>query len=277
MLMNRYAAPFLFLVTGLPGDFRDWLVATGVHEVNSNLCLIFVENGVLVPHDYAVTLTNYNMRMETDILRAQAHQKVRRSVLDLLFDKPSDTSQRVAGFIKMYRDNLEASLTDNEAILFVKNSISVSSLDVVVLGTRIKTTVYNVYVHPPSANPEVLERWRKFVSTQKYYANMNGVGVKYRHPWHCIHCKTLDHPSGLCNHMRNTKGNTGEQEGALTAEEILPLGPIPGTSRNPNHGRRTDARGRTRPPSAQGRVRNAGNQSRGNSVRASGSKKRKIN
>ena len=215
MLMNCYAAPFLFLVTDLPGDFRAWLVSTGVHEVSSDLRLLFVENGLPIPHDYAVTLTNYNMRTETDILRAQAHQKVRRSVADLLFDKPSDTSRRIAGFIKMYRDNLEATFTDDEARLFVRDSIAVSSLDVIVPNTRIKTTVYNIYIHPPSANPDILKRWRDFVSTQKYYANTSGVGVKYRYSWHCIHCKTVDHPSGLCNHTRNTKGNVSEQEGAL--------------------------------------------------------------
>ena len=152
ILTNHYAAPFLFLVTNLPGDFHDWLVSTGVHEVSSNLHLLFVENGLPIPHNYAVTLTNYNMRTETNVLRAQAHQKVRQSMVDLFFDKPLDTSRRIAGFIKMYRDNLDTASTDEEARLFVRDSIMVSSLDVIVPYTRIKTTVYNVYIHPPSAN-----------------------------------------------------------------------------------------------------------------------------
>ena len=277
MLMNRYAAPFLFLVTGLPEDFRNWLVSTGAHQVNSHLRLLFVENGTPVPHDYAVTLTNYNMRTETDILRGQAHQKVRQSVIDLLFDKPSDTSQRVAGFIKMYHDNLESTLSEDEARLSVRSSITIDSLDVIVPNTRLKTTVYNVYIHPPSAIPEMLERWRQFVSTQKYYTNASGVGVKYRYPWHCIHCKTIDHPSGLCGHMTTTKWNTREQNETLAAEDILPLRPIPSTPRNPNHGRRSNPRGRNGPTNAHARTRGSGSSSRGNSVRTSDSKRQKIN
>ena len=75
-LQHLYAPPFVFLVTGLPEDFRKWLVFTGVHEVGSHLSLLFVENGEPVPHDYVVTLTNYNMRTETEVLREHAHQQV---------------------------------------------------------------------------------------------------------------------------------------------------------------------------------------------------------
>lgn len=75
-LEHRYAPPFVFLVTGLPKDFHKWLVTTGVHEVDSHLRLLFIENGDPVPHDYAVTLTNYNMRMETEVPRECVHHRV---------------------------------------------------------------------------------------------------------------------------------------------------------------------------------------------------------
>ena len=110
MLYNRYAAPFLFLITGLPVDFRKWLVFVGAHEVDSRLHMLFVENGTPIPHDYLVTLTNYNMRTDSDLLRERANLRVRKSVTDLLFDTPSDTSQRVAEFIRQFRDNLEETL-----------------------------------------------------------------------------------------------------------------------------------------------------------------------
>src|ERR1700743_2555943 len=100
MLYNCYAAPFVFLVTGLLLDFRKWLATVGTHEVTSHLSLLFVENGVPLTHDYITALSNYNLRTETNVLREWAHQQVKNLVTDLLFDKPSDTSSRVASFIR---------------------------------------------------------------------------------------------------------------------------------------------------------------------------------
>lgn len=60
MLHNHYATPFMFLVTGIPADFCKWLVTKGAHEVDSHLNMLFIENGTLIPHDYIMTLTNYN-------------------------------------------------------------------------------------------------------------------------------------------------------------------------------------------------------------------------
>jgi hypothetical protein len=76
MFYNRYAAPFLFLVTELPYKFRKWLVTIGVHKVDSHLNLLFVDNGVPIPHDYIVTLTNYNMKTDSEVLRERAHESV---------------------------------------------------------------------------------------------------------------------------------------------------------------------------------------------------------
>jgi hypothetical protein len=42
-LRNRFAPPFVFLVTGLPEDFRDQLVEEGVWFVDSHLAVLFVE------------------------------------------------------------------------------------------------------------------------------------------------------------------------------------------------------------------------------------------
>ncbi|KAF9783296.1 hypothetical protein BJ322DRAFT_1110179 [Thelephora terrestris] len=277
LLHNQYAAPFMFLVTDIPYDFRRWLVSFGVHQVSSHLGLIFVENGEPVPHDYVMTLTNYNMRTETELLRAQAHHTVRRSVVDLLFDKPSDTSQCITDFVSRYRDNMATSFSNEEARTFVKQSVLIDSLDIVVPGTKMPSTVYNLYIHPPTANPDLLERWREFIAAQKFYAGINGVGVQYQFPFRCLHCKTIDHPSGLCTRVKELKGKAGKREEALTAEEILPLGPTPGPSTrtpNPNHGKRGGSGSRTTANNTRGR--GSGRPTRGNAVRTNGSKKRKV-
>lgn len=94
MLYNRYAAPFVFLVTGIPREFQSYLIETAILTVESALGLLFVEKGIPIPHDYVTTLTNYNLRTDTEFLKVLANDRVRKSILDLLFDKPSDTSKR---------------------------------------------------------------------------------------------------------------------------------------------------------------------------------------
>jgi hypothetical protein len=236
MFYNRYVAPFLFLVTELPYEFRKWLVTVGVHEVDSHLRLLFVENGVPIPHDYIVTLTNYNMKTDSEVLRERAQESVRRSVVNLLFGTPSDTSKRIADFINMFRDNIDDTYSNEEARLFIQNSVKVSSLDVTVPGTKVTTTVYNVYAHPPLARPDIYDRWRKWIANQKYYTGINGVGVKYQFTWKCLHCKTIDHPTGLCPLVKNLKKQKGVKiEAPSDVEDLLPLEPTPGPS---NHSHR---------------------------------------
>ena len=280
-LHNRHAAPFLFLVTGLPEDYRRWLVTTGVHEVSSHLGLLFVENGAPIPHDYTVSLTNYNMRTETEVLRSDAHHRVRQSVIDLLFDIPSDTSRRTRDFINLYHDNLEDSLTSEQAHLLVRDSVKVTSLDITIPNTRITAPVYNVYIHPPTAIPNLLERWRKWVQCQKYYAGKSGVGVKYPHTWRCLHCKTIDHPSGLCTFAMKLKEKKGKRTEVPTeAEDILPLLPVQGPSRqtqNPNHSKRNDTKGKRVETKAPPRSQKPEAPPKGKAVRTTSSKKRKVN
>jgi hypothetical protein len=281
MLFNCYTAPFLFLVTELPYEFRKWLVTIGVHEVDSHLGLLFVENGVPIPHDYVVTLTNYNMKTDSEVLRERAHESVRRSVVNLLFETPSDTSKRIADFIKKFCDNIDNVHSNEEARRFIQNSVKVSSLDVTVPGTKITTTVYNVYAHPPSANPDICDRWRKWIANQKYHTRINGVGVKYQFTWKCLHCKTINHPTGLCPLVKNLKKQKGVKiEDPTEAEDLLPLEPTPGPSHHSHRQTRAkckEARAKIDPISSPVQNRRTDNKPKANVVRAAVSKKRKVN
>ena len=283
MLYNRYAAPFLFFVTDIPDDFREWLVRRAILPVGSHLGLLFVENGEPVPHDYIATLTNYNMRVDSEILKADAKLKVQRSVTDLLFDQPSNTLHRIAAFIRQNRDNIDGTLSDEEAIASIRNSVSVDVLEVIVPGTRAMTPVYNIYIRPPTANEERLDRWRKWIGVQKFHANNNGVGVKYQFPFKCNHCKSIDHPSGLCPHKRAQRGNTGRgTDNPSQDDEILPLDPQPGPSQptppqGPDQGRKTSEKGKGRMDNPSGGGRKAAGPSRTTTKRANEAKKRKVN
>ena len=193
--------------------------------MDSALGVLFIENGTPVPHDYVVTLTNYNMRADSDFLKHLAKERVRKSVVDLLFDVASDTSQRIATFIRTNRDNIPDDLSDEAAQLFIRGSVRVEVLEIIVPGVRALTPVYNVYIYPPTANKERLDRWREWIAIQKYHASHNGVGVRYQFRFRCNHCKTIDHPSGLCPHTRARRGGTDGGNRGEDDDELLPLNP----------------------------------------------------
>ena len=251
-LYNRFAPPFVFLITDLPEDFRRRLVDQGVIAVNSWLTTLFVQNGTPAPHDFITTLTNYNMRTDSELLMDRATEVVRKSVIDLLFDIPSDTSNRITRFISLYRDNLDASFSDAQARLFVRNSVKVKPLQVIVPGTKTSATIYNVYIYPPTTREDLLKTWRGWIAGQKYYADRNGVGRKYDFTFRCNHCKSLDHPTGLCPWGdARTRNQAGVPAPPEEDDDLLPLGPIPGPSNTNDRPARPggrDAKGRGKTP-----------------------------
>ena len=166
---RRGAPPYLFLVTDLPLLLREYLIKTAVIEVESSLRTIFVEAIDPVPHDHVTTLQNYNMTTDTEEEKDRAVEIVRRSVCDKLFDHGSTTAQHVRAFLSANRDNYPTSWTEERVWAFTRNSIQVGLLHVVVPTTKILTPVYNVYIYPPTRDPERLARWRKWVVKQTYY------------------------------------------------------------------------------------------------------------
>jgi hypothetical protein len=282
-LHNRYASPFIFLVTDIPDRFRDWLIFAGVKPVSSHLGVLFFEKGMPTPHDYVMFLTNYNMRTETDELKEQAIATVRESVINLLFDVPSNTSGRVTAFIRLHHDNLRDGVSEDQARNAVKDSVRVTMIEVIVPGTRTKIPIYGVYIHPPTAIPDLLKRWRQWVEGQRYYTTRNGVGVKYQFSFKCIHCKSTDHPGGLCYWKDVLRAEEGKRtddpdpvEEILPVEELLSLGPShPQAGPSNQHGGSGVRGGRQGSVPVRGRA--TPGSSRLSAARGAGLKKRRFN
>jgi hypothetical protein len=252
--------------------------------VDSHLAVLFVERGIPIPHDYVVTLTNYNMRTETSELEEQAISTVRESVVNHLFNVPTETSARVKAFIRLYHDNIRDGLSEEQALNFVRESVRVQIIKVVIPGgTKTLTPIYGVYVHPPTAVPDLLRRWRQWIESQKYHAGRYGVGIKYQFAFKCIHCKSIDHPGGLC-HWTGVRREGPRAavpppvEDLLLAEELLPVDPgrpQAGPSRQNGGGNDTKGKGRAGTPAIGGRM-NLG-PSKPPTARGTGLKKRRFN
>jgi hypothetical protein len=201
------------------------------------------------------------------------------------FPGPLAPSERIAAFIRANRDNLQDELSDDAACLFVRNSVKVGVLQVIVPGTRTLVPVYTVYIYPPSAIQERLDRWRKWITLQKFYAGHHGVGVRYKFSFKCNHCKTVDHPSGLCPHKTAKRG--GKQGGdSDDDDELLPLKKEPGPSSakppppppppTPGRGKRDEGKGKGRadPPPKRGKA--GGRSNKVSAGRAGDAKRRKV-
>jgi hypothetical protein len=62
-------------------------------------------------------------------------------------------------------------------------------------GTKL---VWNVYIDPPFSEPSKQREWRAVVSSLKFLTALNGAGVAQPSTMHCLGCKSIDHPAGLC-------------------------------------------------------------------------------
>ena len=203
------AAPYLYFVTGLPEHFRRSLVKTAIFEVESHLKVLFIEDGCPVPHDYVTTLKNYNMPVDNDEECNAAVDRVRESVINKLFDNESLTTHHVKVFLRSNNDNFPKSFSEQEALDYMRDSVYVKMHQIFTPVTRILTPVYNVYIFPPTKSPESLSRWRKWISKQTFFAGIYGVGVKHDFGFNCIHCKSIDHPAGLCPYAKGSSNDDG--------------------------------------------------------------------
>lgn len=175
--------------------------------------------------------------------------------MDLLFNLPSDMSQHITTFIYTNRDNLPPALSEEDTYLLVRDSVRVKVLEIIVPSSKLLSPVCNIYIHPPTANTECFERWRKWISLQKFYANLHGVGVKYQNPFCCNHCKMINHPNGLCPHTKANRGPLASHaEEPDLNNDLLPIEqelapPRPKVERTPlevTHDRKIDQKGKGR-------------------------------
>ena len=144
--------------------------------------------------------------------------------MDLLFDKPSDTSLHIVEFIRKNCDNINKQLTREDARLFIQNSVQVFVHSVVYPKKKITGPVYHVYIHPPTTNPALLKNWRDFIAGLEFYAGIYGLGSRYEYPWKCIHCKSIDHLTSLCPLTERLRQKRGQPIRALTEnQDLLPL------------------------------------------------------
>ena len=219
---RRGAPPYLFLVSNVPRPFQEYLVKEAIFAVESGLKTLFFEAANPVPHDYVTTLKNYSMSTDTTEEQAAAIEIVRRSVVDRLFDHESNIATHLKSFLFTTRDNLPGSYSEERVRMYVRNSVRVELLHVVAPNTKILTPVYNVFIFPPTRDPKKLLQWRKWLWKMSFYTAEHGVGERYEYPFSCIHCKSIDHPGGLCPYTEGAGNGDGGLDDLDSDDELRP-------------------------------------------------------
>jgi len=102
-------------------------------------------------------------------------------VVNKLFDQESLTTHNVKSFLRANRDNLPPSFLEEQVLTYVRDSVRVEILQVIVPSTKVLTPVYNVYIYPPTRVPDRLAKWRKWITRQDFFAGDYGVGRRYEY------------------------------------------------------------------------------------------------
>jgi hypothetical protein len=96
------------------------------------------------------------------------------------------------------RDHVEALDPSNDkAFPNVVNSLIAITLPMLVKGGERKKIVWNIYLNPPSDNPDLHSVWSKIITETTFTTALYRITKPRPHP-HCVGCKSLDHPTGLC-------------------------------------------------------------------------------
>ena len=118
------------------------------------------------------------------------------------------------------RDNFPTSWAEEQVGKYVQDSVKISVLHVIVPTTKVLTPVYNLFIFHPTRNPDSLLQWRRWIAKLSFFAGEYGVGERYEYMFNCVHCKSVDHPGGLCLY---TKGaNNSRMDDSDSDDDLLP-------------------------------------------------------
>ncbi|KAF8897705.1 hypothetical protein BD779DRAFT_1713233 [Infundibulicybe gibba] len=193
---------FPYYIGGLTMDQMDFLTTRGCWSTPTTTAF-FIPNPP-PPSEFVMTLENLPLAAteeNNNIVKKTVQQKIRQN---------SD----ILNFIAVNRDNILINYDFLDLLHYVVDSVMVTNLSIVQRGTT--TTVFNIYIHPPTLNTNALEMWISKLRKLDYTC-IFGTG-KPRAPFHCTCCKARDHPAGLCEYLKIPGWNNNQALSKLDAE-----------------------------------------------------------
>src|SRR5436190_7028808 len=172
---QRYAPPWLFLVTGITEKVAIELVTK---QCWSTPAITFFA----IP--YAPLTSTFLCTIEN------------LTFLDTEQDQVTKLVRATIQQNSRARDHIAFS-SSPDALSAVLDSIDVQPLKMAIAGGGTKL-VWNVYGQPPSPIPSRNREWKRIIGTLTFITALNGAGAPRQIGFACSGCKSTDHPSGLC-------------------------------------------------------------------------------
>ena len=126
-------------------------------------------------------------------------------------------------FLLLHIDASPPGYTPREAQVRVLNSISATPLAMTHPVSKAMRLVWRIYMDPPSLLTKVHTEWIKLLNGLKFESIYGqGIPINLRQ---CAHCKSGDHPSGLCPlrsipGIYNPPNQQHEQDVSTTANKV---------------------------------------------------------
>ncbi|KAK0187677.1 hypothetical protein F5146DRAFT_1226077 [Armillaria mellea] len=114
-------------------------------------------------------------------------------------------SPEVNAFITANCDALSSSLSPEQAVAVIVNSVMVKKLDLIVTGGQ-KEWTWAIYAISPTTIFNIHLAWRNLIGTLSFDADLatHGEGIHYPKDLRCMLCYGIDHPTPLCPYPLTT-------------------------------------------------------------------------
>jgi hypothetical protein len=177
VMNNQFPAPPLcYLITQITEAMADTLLRKQFWTTPT--LSFFVIPFAPSPSRFACALDNLTYT-ETH------HQEVQRMAKEAIWENPQA------------RAHVESLTTTENAFLSIVHSLEAAALPMLVKGGERKKIVWNLYIDPPSEDPDLHSEWIKIISETSFATTLYGIAKTRSHP-RCVGCKSIDHPTGLC-------------------------------------------------------------------------------
>ncbi|KAM6496547.1 hypothetical protein JOM56_007020 [Amanita muscaria] len=228
---------FPYLIAGLSDQQAHTLLSRRVWS--TKITTLFIIPFVPVPSTYALTLEGIFLPPAGD-----NEAEVTEAVTNTL-----RSNIHANNFIAVNNDNVDQTLTEDEKINFVLNSVWTRRKVLFFKGRR--CAMYFIYIHPPTTKPSLHRKWLGILRRLSF-TTLCGQGQHTNDGWRCNLCKGLDHPTSMCRyptlsgwnlppHFTDEGGDNGDDT-TNTATSSTPNARGRGSNRRGTPNRRGNAR-----------------------------------
>ncbi|KAK0189958.1 hypothetical protein F5146DRAFT_1224929 [Armillaria mellea] len=181
------AEPFLFCLSNITTNQKNCLVSQQCWSTDAITFFIILFNPKSLTY---ITITHKLTHPDTEAGARGVSGVVKTTIHDSL---------EVNAFIAVNRDALSSSLSPEQAVMVIVNSVMVKKLDLIVTGGQ-KEWTWAIYAISLTTTFNIHLAWQNLIRTLSFNADLATYGecIHYPKDLQCMLCYGIDHPMPLC-------------------------------------------------------------------------------